>query len=66
MTPLLDAEEAAAMLNVPKSWVMDQARANKIPHVKLGHYTRFHRDALEEWAREASRGPRRDKRAKGA
>jgi excisionase family DNA binding protein len=58
----MTADEAAALLSVPKSWVLAQARANKIPHLKLGHYTRFQREALEEWASEAARGPRRDKR----
>lgn len=66
MTPLLTADEAAALLSVPKSWVLAQARANKIPHLRLGHYVRFQREALEEWASEAARGPRRDKRAKEA
>jgi len=66
MSPLLNAEQAAAMLSVPKSWVLAQARADKIPHVRLGHYVRFDAEALEEWARQAARGPRRDKRRREA
>ena len=60
MSPLLNAAEAAAMLSVPKTWVLAQARADRIPHVRLGHYVRFDAGALEAWAREAARGPRRD------
>jgi excisionase family DNA binding protein len=62
MTPLLNAEQAAALLSVPKSWVLAQARADKIPHLRLGHYVRFQPEALEDWSREQARGPRRDKR----
>ena len=66
MSPLLNAEQAAALLSVPKSWVLAQARADKIPHVRLGHYVRFQAEALEEWSRERARGPRRDKRREEA
>jgi excisionase family DNA binding protein len=66
MSPLLNAEQAAALLSVPKSWVLAQAREDKIPHVRLGRYVRFDANALEEWARQATRGPRRDKRGKEA
>ena len=66
MTPLLTADEAAVLLSVPKSWVLAQARANRIPHVRLGHYVRFQAEALEEWSRERARGPRRDNRREEA
>ena len=32
MSGLLTAAEAAALLSVPKSWVLAEARANRIPH----------------------------------
>lgn len=38
---LLDAKEAGALLNVPASWVLAEARADRIPHVRLGRYVRF-------------------------
>jgi excisionase family DNA binding protein len=56
--PLLDADGAAALLNVPASWVLAQARADAIPHVRLGRYVRFDADDLREWAQECRRGPR--------
>jgi excisionase family DNA binding protein len=59
MSPLLNAEQAAALLNIPKSWLLAQAREDKVPHVRLGRYIRFDAQALEEWARQAARGPRR-------
>jgi excisionase family DNA binding protein len=47
--PLLDANAAAALLSVPASWVLDQARKDRLPHVKLGRYTRFRRVDLDQW-----------------
>ena len=63
---LLDAQQAAALLNVPASWVAAEARANRIPHVKLGRYVRFDADELEMWWRERARGPWRDRGAAAA
>ena len=54
--PLLDADGAAELLNVPKSWVLTEARADRIPHVRLGRYVRFDADDLREWAQERRRG----------
>jgi excisionase family DNA binding protein len=54
--PLLDAAAAAELLNVPKSWVLAEARADRIPHVRLGKYVRFDADDLHDWARERRRG----------
>jgi len=48
---LLNAEQAGELLNVPASWLLAQARKDRIPHVKLGHYTRFERERLLDWAR---------------
>ncbi|MHB8243143.1 MAG: helix-turn-helix domain-containing protein [Solirubrobacteraceae bacterium] len=61
--PLLDATEAGRLLSVPASWVLAEARANRIPHVRLGRYVRFSADDLEEWWRARMRGPWR---ARGA
>lgn len=59
MTTLMRAEEAAAQLGVPKSWVLAEARADRIPHVRLGKYVRFDPHELEVWWRGRTRGPRR-------
>lgn len=55
---LLDADGAARLLNVPASWVLAEARAERIPHVRLGRYVRFDREELTEWRRARPRGPR--------
>ena len=38
---LVDAAAAAEILGVPKTWVLAEARADRIPHVRLGRYVRF-------------------------
>jgi len=40
-TELLRAEELAARLKVPLSWVYEQSRQGNIPTHRLGHYIRF-------------------------
>jgi excisionase family DNA binding protein len=57
--PLLDATGAAELLSVPKSWVLAEARADRIPHVRLGRYVRFDASELINWcATTRRRGPR--------
>jgi excisionase family DNA binding protein len=52
---LLTAEQAAELLAVPPSWLLAQARAGKIPHVRLGRYVRFSADELAAWVEEQHR-----------
>jgi excisionase family DNA binding protein len=52
---LLDATEVAALLSVPASWVREQARADNIPHVRLGKYVRFEREAVTDWVASCSK-----------
>jgi excisionase family DNA binding protein len=59
MNRLLTAQEVAELLSVPASWVYAEARASRIPHVRMGRYCRFSRDSIEEWARGLERGPQR-------
>lgn len=63
LSPLLDATEAGRLLSVPASWVLAEARANRIPHVRLGRYVRFSAEELEEWWRARMRGPWRSRGA---
>jgi excisionase family DNA binding protein len=39
----------AEYLGVPVSWVYAECRAGRMPHVKLGKYTRIRRDTLDAW-----------------
>lgn len=59
MNPLLDAGQAAELLNVPKSWVLAEARNGRLPCLRLGHYVRFQADELDTWCRARATGPRR-------
>lgn len=54
---LLDANGVAELLRVPASWVYAEARAGRIPHVRVGRYRRFRRSALEAWVEAHERGP---------
>jgi excisionase family DNA binding protein len=55
---LVDAAAAGELLGVPASWVLAQARAGRIPHVRLGRYVRFEPEELRCWWRGRRRGPR--------
>ena len=57
VSPLLTAEQAGELLNVPKSWILAEARADRIPHVRLGRYVRFDAEQLDAWWRDRARGP---------
>jgi excisionase family DNA binding protein len=63
VAPPLDARGAAALLNVPASWVLAEARADRIPHVRLGRYVRFDAAELQIWWQTRRRGPWRSTRA---
>jgi excisionase family DNA binding protein len=52
----MTSEDVAELLNVPKGWPLEQARAGNIPHLKLGRYTRFRREAVLAWLDEVERG----------
>jgi excisionase family DNA binding protein len=60
---LIDAAQAGELLGVPKTWVLAEARADRIPHVRLGRYVRFEPKELEQWWEARRRGPQA-KRAK--
>ena len=38
---LFDTKEAAAMLNVPDTWLASKARAGEVPYRQTGHYRSF-------------------------
>ena len=56
MTRLLTVEEVAERLGVRKQWVWAQARAGRIPCVRLGRYRRFREEALDAWIRGLEAG----------
>ncbi|MGA9313750.1 MAG: helix-turn-helix domain-containing protein [Solirubrobacteraceae bacterium] len=46
---LLTADEVAALLRVTPAWVYSETRRHRIPHIRLGRYVRYRRDALIAW-----------------
>jgi excisionase family DNA binding protein len=46
---LLQAHEVAELLSVPVSWVRAETRAGRIPHLELGRYRRYEREAVLAW-----------------
>jgi excisionase family DNA binding protein len=54
----MTAEEVGDFLCVCTTWVYAEARAGRIPHVRIGRYVRFRRESVEEWALRLERGPR--------
>lgn len=58
--PLLDANEAAKLLRVPRSTLYELVRSRGLPHVRIGDRgLRFTRADLEEWVVDHTYGTRR-------
>lgn len=58
--PLLDADEAARLLRVPRSTLYELVRVRGLPHVRIGDRgLRFTRCDLETWVAENTYGTRR-------
>ena len=53
---LLEAHEVAELLAVPVSWVRAETRAGRIPHLALGRYKRYERQAVLDWLEEQRAG----------
>lgn len=51
---LLTANEVAAFLAVPVSWVREWTRSGAIPHLKLGRYCRYRLPDVEAWLESCS------------
>jgi excisionase family DNA binding protein len=48
---VLKVEEAAAMLQVPPSWIYAAAKRGAFPCVRVGRYVRIRPKDVEEWIR---------------
>ena len=46
---VLDAEETAAWLKIPKSTLYKLCTEGEVPAAKVGRHWRFHRLTLEKW-----------------
>jgi excisionase family DNA binding protein len=47
--PLLNADEAAQLLHVPRSTLYELVRSRHLPHVRMGRNLRFTRTDLAVW-----------------
>jgi len=54
--PLLDANEAARLLHVPRSTLYGLVRSRGLPHVRVGRALRFTRHDLGLWIAENTYG----------
>jgi excisionase family DNA binding protein len=54
---LLTARQVAELLAVPESWVREATRAGRLPHLTLGRYRRYSRQAIEAWLEQQQAGP---------
>ncbi|MGH2833125.1 MAG: helix-turn-helix transcriptional regulator [Solirubrobacteraceae bacterium] len=54
---LLFATDVASRVHMTPAWIYAQTRAGRIPHVKLGRYVRYRREAIDAWLAEIERGP---------
>jgi excisionase family DNA binding protein len=55
--PLLDANQAAQLLHVPRSTLYELVRSRGLPHVRIGQRgLRFTREDLARWVGENSYG----------
>ena len=52
---LLTASDVAELLAVPERWVREHTRDGLIPHVRLGRYVRYRKDAVVRWLDEHER-----------
>jgi excisionase family DNA binding protein len=57
---LLTAEEVAALLRVTPAWVYAETRRHRIPHIRLGRYVRYRREAIFLWMDELEGQSERD------
>ena len=46
---VLDADEAATWLRIPKSTLYKLCNDGELPATKVGRHWRFHRETLEQW-----------------
>lgn len=46
---LLTAAEVADLLAIPESWVREATRQDRLPHLHIGRYIRYHHTAITEW-----------------
>ena len=54
--PALDADQLAAALSLPVTWIKQAAREQRIPSIQAGRWRRFRRSAVEAALAAAKNG----------
>jgi excisionase family DNA binding protein len=54
--PLLDANDAARLLKVPRSTLYELVRSRGLPHIRVGRVLRFTRHDLALWIADNTYG----------
>ena len=49
---LLNVDELAERLNVPKGWIYERTSRGDIPFIKVGKYVRFEWNAILDWLKD--------------
>lgn len=52
---LLGPQEVADFLGVKVRWVYEEAKAGRLPHVRLGRYVRFRQESIDAWLEASER-----------
>jgi excisionase family DNA binding protein len=52
---LLDAKQVADYLGESERWVYQQAKANKIPSIRIGKFVKFLPSALQKWIEQRTK-----------
>ena len=53
---LIGINEAAAFLDVPRSWLYSRTRTRTVPFLKCGRYVKFRRSDLIAWLESKQEG----------
>jgi excisionase family DNA binding protein len=61
---LLTAKEIAERLRVPETWIRQETRAERIPHIKLGRYRRYQWEPVAAWLEQQRAGRIRHARSR--
>jgi excisionase family DNA binding protein len=53
-------KEIADLLGLPKSWIYDRVRTERIPFYKIGKYVKFDPQEVKVWLKSQRKGPHLD------
>ena len=51
---LLNVNEIAELLRVPKSWIYSRTSTDEMPHIHVGRYVRFEASEVLGWLKDQS------------